>query len=339
MCEKMNKLKAGLIGCGSIANYAHLPNLVKIENVDLAWVADIIEERAVEASKKYNVPKYTLDYHEILEDPEIDFVVITTPPDTHVDIAIDALKSGKHIFLEKPVAATLEDAVRLYNFAKGKDLKIGLGFCLRFHGMFKFVKELIVNGTVGEPIMMWRNAIGAAIGVAAPSRWVFDKKRSGGMLVENAVHIFDAFRWYAGEYESVEAYVKTVTKDLNIEDTVVASLRFRNGCYGSLVQTWVATHSWEAWGIVGRKGTVTVNGYVVGDMRVSWRGEAEREIRIKEDPGVMYFKEMVSFVDSIVNNKPVFADLVDGIRSMEVAIAVQKSGEENRPVKLPLINL
>ncbi len=335
----MKKLKAGLIGCGSIANYAHLQNLVKIDNVDLVWVADIIKEKAVKAAEKYNVPRYTLDYHEILEDPEVDFVVITTPPDTHVDIAIDALKSGKHVFLEKPVAANLDDAVRLYNFARNTDLKMGLGFCLRFHGMFKFVKELIDNGTIGEPTIMWRNAIGAAIGVAAPSRWVFDKRRSGGMMVENAVHIFDAFRWYAGEYESVEAYVKTVTKNLGIEDTVVASLKFRNGCFGSLVQTWTATHSWEAWGIVGTKGTVTVDGYVVGDMKVSWRGEAERIIRIKEDPGVMYYKEMVSFVESILYDKTVFADIVDGIRSMEAAIAVQKSGEENRPIKLPLVNL
>ncbi|OYT31700.1 MAG: hypothetical protein B6U94_02140 [Thermofilum sp. ex4484_79] len=335
----MKKLKAGLIGCGNIANLVHLPHLAKIENVDLTWVCDIVEEKAKEASKKYNVPKYITDYHEVVEDPEIDFVVITTPPDIHVNMTIDALKNGKHVFLEKPIAPNLDDAVKLYNFAKGKeDLKVCLGFCLRFHGMFKFVKELLDN-VIGEPVIMWRNAIGTALGVAAPATWVFDKKRSGGMLVENAVHIFDAFRWFAGEYESVEGYVKTVTSGINIEDTVVASMRFKNDCFGSLTQTWTATHSWEAWGVVGKKGTVTVDGYILGSMRVSWKGEAEREITIKEDPNVMYYKEMVSFVDSIINDKPVFAGLVDGIRSMEAAIAIQISGEEKKPVKLPLVTL
>ncbi|MBO3802796.1 MAG: Gfo/Idh/MocA family oxidoreductase, partial [Candidatus Brockarchaeota archaeon] len=214
--------------------------------------------------------------------------------------------------------------------------KLMPGFCLRYHGMFRYVKHLIGAGKIGPPALMWRNSIGAAIGVLAPAQWVMQKRRSGGMLVENTMHVFDAFRWFAGEYDSVYAKTRTVSKGIEIEDTAVVAMRFKSGAYATITQTWAATHSWDAWGVMGVNGTVTVDGYIGGPMKASWKGESLRVVDVKEDAIVMYRKEMESFVRCILGGRKPEVDVTDALKAQEAATAALRSSEEGRPVKLPL---
>jgi len=334
----MGKVRAAVVGCGNIGTYAHIPNLRSMPDVELISVCDIVEEKAVAASKKYKVGRHDTDYSRIVSDSDIGLVAICTPPDTHLEIASAALEAGKHVFLEKPLAANLQDSVKLYRIAKGSRSKLMPGFCLRYHGMFKFVKHLIDQGKVGTPALMWRNAIGAAIGVLAPAGWVMQKRRSGGMLVENAMHIFDAFRWFAGEYDSVYAETRTVSKGVDIEDTAMVAMKFECGAYATITQTWAATHSWDTWGVMGTNGTVTTDGYIGGPMQVSWKGESLRVVEVKEDAIIMYRKELESFVQSILENTEPEVDVTDALKAMEAAIAALRSSDEKGPIKLPLVN-
>jgi len=333
----MGKVNAAVVGCGNIGTYAHIPNLKSMPNVELVSVCDILEEKAEAVSRKYKVGRYDTDYRRIVSDSGIGLVAICTPPDTHLEIASAALGSGKHVFLEKPLAANLQDSMKLYGIAKGSRAKLMPGFCLRYHGMFKYVKHLIEQGKVGTPALMWRNAIGAAIGVLAPAQWVMQKRRSGGMLVENTMHVFDAFRWYAGEYDSIYAETRTVSKGIDIEDTAMVAMRFKGGAYATITQTWAATHSWDAWGVMGINGTVTVDGYIGGPMQVSWKDESLRVVDVKEDAILMYRKEMESFVQSILGNAEPEVDVTDALKAMEAATAALRSSEEKRPIKLPLV--
>jgi predicted dehydrogenase len=332
----MEKLGAVVVGCGNIGTYAHIPNLKAIAKIDLISVCDVVEERAKAAANRFGVKRYETDYRKFLDDENVGLLAVCTPPDTHLEIAGAALEAGKHVFLEKPLASNIQDSLKLHKVAKKSKGKLMPGFCLRYHGMFRYVKHLIEAGKLGTPELMWRNSIGAAIGVLAPAQWVMQKKRSGGMLVENAMHIFDAFRWFAGEYDSVYAETKTVSEGIEIEDTAMVAMRFRNGAYATITQTWAATHSWDAWGVMGSNGTVTVDGYVGGPMKISWKGESLRVVDVKEDAIVMYRKELESFVERILGGLDPEVNVDDALKAQEAATAALRSSEERKPVKLPL---
>ncbi|MEM4168888.1 MAG: Gfo/Idh/MocA family oxidoreductase [Thermoproteota archaeon] len=333
----MKSLKMAVIGCGNIANYAHLPNVLKIGQ-KLVATCDIIEEKARQAAEKFKAEKFFTDYRKVVELKDLDAVIIATPPDTHREIAVEAIKSNKHVFLEKPLAANLDDAYEIYRQWKKSSVKFAVGFCLRHHGMFKHAKALIENNTVGEPVALWRIAIGTAMGVLPPMGWLIDKKRSGGMVVENTIHMIDAFRWFAGDITSVSANYKTERKGISIEDNAYIVFTHQNNAFSSVLQSWTATHTYESWGIVGKEGTVSVKGYVIGSMEVSGKGKGLEEVDIREDPIVMYEKEMEDFVKSILEDKPVFATPLEGLKAMEAAVAAEKSSKEGKIVKLPLID-
>jgi predicted dehydrogenase len=326
-----------VIGCGNIANYAHLPNLLKTGQ-KLVATCDIVEEKAKQAAEKFKADRFYTDYRKVLELKDLDAVIIATPPDTHKEIAVDAVRTNKHVFLEKPLAANLEDAYEIYSQWKRSNVKFAVGFCLRHHGMFKYAKELVENNTVGEPVALWRIAIGTAIGVLPPMGWLTDRERSGGMVVENSIHMIDAFRWFAGDIASALAQYKTERIGINIEDNAYIVFTHRNNAFSSILQSWTATHTHESWGIVGKQGTVSVKGYVLGTMEVSSRSRGLEEVKIEEDPIVMYEKEMEDFVKSILEDKPVFATPLEGLKAMEAAVAAEKSSKEGKLIKLPLID-
>jgi predicted dehydrogenase len=333
----MKRVNVAVIGCGNVANFVHLPNLLKMEQAHLVATCDIIEERAKQAAEKFKADRFFTDYRKVLELKDLDAVIVTNPPDTHKEIAMDAMKLDKHVFLEKPLANTLDAAYEIYKQWKRSKVKFSVGFCLRHHGMFKYAKELIENNTVGEPVALWRVAIGIAIGVLPPVGWLVDKRRSGGMVVENAIHMIDSFIWFAGDIASALAQYKTERKGISIEDNAYIIFTHRNGAFSSLLQSWTATHTYESWGIVGRNGTVSVKGYVLGTMEISGRDRSPMEVTVKEDPKVMYEKELKDFLNSIVEDKPTFATPLDGLKAMEAAVAAEKSSAEGRMVKLPLI--
>ncbi|MGQ9596300.1 MAG: Gfo/Idh/MocA family protein [Thermoproteota archaeon] len=334
----VEKLNVAVIGCGNVANFAHLPNLLKIKQIDLVATCDKMEERAKQAADRFKANRFFTDYKEVLELKDLDAVIIATPPDTHKEIAIDAIKSNKHVFLEKPLAVNLDDAHEIYKRWKQSNVKFAVGFCLRHHGMFRYAKELIENNVVGEPVALWRIAIGVAIGVLPPMGWLVDKKRSGGMVVENAIHMIDSFIWFANDIASASAQYKTERKGISIEDNAYIIFTHKNGAFSSILQSWTATHTYEAWGIVGKEGTVSVKGYILGTMEISGKDRSPMEVTVKEDPIVMYEKELRDFVRSVLEDKPTFATPLEGLRAMEAAIAAEKSSEEGKPVKLPLID-
>lgn len=106
----MSKIKIGVIGCGSIANSAHIPAYVKNEDAEIKYFCDIKLDRAEKAVKDYNCGTAVEDYHVVINDPEIDAVSVCTPNNMHSIISIDAMRAGKHVLCEKPTARVLSEA-------------------------------------------------------------------------------------------------------------------------------------------------------------------------------------------------------------------------------------
>ena len=106
----MDKIKVAVIGCGTIANAAHIPSYMNNSDVEIKYFCDIIPERAEAAVKQYGCGIAIVDYHEALNDPEVEAVSVCTPNKAHTTITIDALRAGKHVLCEKPAARTYAEA-------------------------------------------------------------------------------------------------------------------------------------------------------------------------------------------------------------------------------------
>ena len=148
----MDKVRIGIIGCGGIANNKHLPALKRIKEVEVVAFCDIIVEKAEEAAKKFGTPdaKVYEDYKELLKDETIDAVNVLTPNRSHSFISIDAMRAGKHVMCEKPMAKTYAEAKEMVQAAKETGKILTIGYQNRYRPDSQYLKRACENGELGE---------------------------------------------------------------------------------------------------------------------------------------------------------------------------------------------
>lgn len=145
----MSKIKIAVIGCGTIANNAHIPAYMDNPDVEIVYFCDILQERAEKAVKQYACGKAVADYQEVLADPEIQAVSVCTPNHMHAQIAMDALRAGKHVLCEKPAARTYAEALKMQEAQHETGLTLNIGVVNRFNQGVNHIKKLIDDGELG----------------------------------------------------------------------------------------------------------------------------------------------------------------------------------------------
>ena len=143
-------MKIGIIGCGTIANNAHIPSYMNNAKAEIKYFCDIIPQRAEAAVKKYNCGIAVTDHKEVLSDPEIEAVSICTPNKAHSEIAIEALNAGKHVLCEKPAARVYSEALKMQEAQHKTGKILNIGVVNRFNMGVNKLKELIDQGELGE---------------------------------------------------------------------------------------------------------------------------------------------------------------------------------------------
>ncbi len=321
------KPRLGLVGVGSMGQI-HLKLLrgSLSDRADLVAVCDVRQE-ALEEAKRMGVKAVYTDYHEMLEKESLDGVIIATPPHLHPSQAVEALRRGLYVLLEKPVAPSMEGVRRVVENAGGR---LMVAFSLRFHELYEKVKRLL-DTRLGRVVMQWH----IALGKLPPTPWIRVKAMSGGMVNENSIHVLYVFYWYAGRVREVYARLWSLTEDVDIEDNAAITLVHEDGAVSMLVHTWTAGHRWRKWGVQAEKGTVTCEGYLSGQYRVSLRSGEIIEEGVYDKPiEDMYARQLSHFIDCIVNGwKPVVNE-DDALHVHMVIDAVHQSAARGEPVKL-----
>jgi len=146
----MKKIRFGVIGCGSIANEYHLPALRRVEGAQLVWACDLIEERAQKAKDDFGFEKYTLDYHDILNDSSIDAVCIFTKIEMHATLCIEAAAAGKHIFSQKPFAYNIEEGRKIIRAVDEAGVKLTPSFMHSYMDGSIVARRIVEEGKIGE---------------------------------------------------------------------------------------------------------------------------------------------------------------------------------------------
>ena len=194
----MEKMKIALIGCGKIANGAHLEALSSMDDVEIKYAVDLIEERAQGACKKFGAKNAITDYKIALEDKEVKAVFVLTPNFSHYTISMDALKAGKHVFCEKPITNTYPLSMEMAEEAKKRNLVLNIGVCNRYHRSVELIKEYVEKGRLGElyhiycSFRCFRSIPG--LGGAFTSK----KESGGGVLIDWGIHFLDLILYITG---------------------------------------------------------------------------------------------------------------------------------------------
>jgi len=183
---KNGKLQIGMIGGGMIAQI-HMKNFQEDQRTEILWLAEINQKTLKQVAKEFAVPNSTRDYKDMLQDPDLDAVVVSTPPDSHYPIGMEVMKAGKHLMLEKPLALTVLEAKKLLaESEKHPNLIITGCSCrhTRLNPKFAYVKKFIDSGKLGRIYHIHHQCIGrqsrGGIEYNPPAKWFLDRKRAGG---------------------------------------------------------------------------------------------------------------------------------------------------------------
>ncbi|NLK07962.1 MAG: Gfo/Idh/MocA family oxidoreductase [Firmicutes bacterium] len=315
-------VKIALVGCGGIGTN-HANKLIQIPDAKIVAAVDIIPERAEKVAELANAKAFT-DYRDAL--PLADAVWVCTPPDSHRDISVDALNANKHVFCEKPMALSLEEADAMIEAAKTNDRLLGIGYCLRFLPWAEKCKEIVESGELGDITVAWI----ARMSSIPPAPWLKDQAASGGMLTEQTTHNLDWLRYVLGDVAEVTGLSKTALPDVTIQDNVVAVLKFARGTIGQIMASWSSASNWLESGLVGTKGVLrTGQGGPITVYPVGGEPKTYEPERID-----MYLKEDEVFIDSIVNNSPYPLDPAEAKESLALSLAILKSAQTGQTITI-----
>ena len=198
----MEKLKIGIIGCGSIANGKHMPSLKRLDTIEIVAFCDIIKERAEASAKEFGSEDARVyeDYNEMLKNEKLDVVHVCTPNNIHAPASIAAMEAGCHVMCEKPMAKTVEQAQAMLDTQKKTGKKLTIGYQCRFSLQQQYLHEACENGELGEIYYAEAEAIRRR---AVPTWGVFlDKEaQGGGPLIDIGTHALDLTLWHMNNYK------------------------------------------------------------------------------------------------------------------------------------------
>lgn len=309
----------------------------EVSEARLVCVADEKEQVARQAGNRLNVDS-VIGYEEALRRKDVDAVSIAVPTDMHSRLVLSALEAGKHIFVEKPLARSLEEARMVAERAASSELVVQVGYMRRFDKIYAEAKKKIMEGHLGKPILY--RAV--AHDPAPPPGWAADPQLSGGIFYDMLSHDFDMARYLiSSEVSTVYALGSSVLyEDIGRKgdyDTVCALLAFESGAYGYVEGIRRSTYGYDLrTEVVGSEATV-----VVGNMSDNMLTFASKEgISHK---GLQWFMERFrnafveedrSFVESILSHSAPKISALDGLRAIEIAEACRTSTRERRKVLL-----
>ena len=334
----METIGIGVIGCGgmgrSLANAANA-----VEGINIICVSDLQAELAQPLADNLET-EYTTDYHEMLENDEINVVLIASPPFLHSQMTVDAAKAGKHVFSEKPMAPTLAACDAMLHAAAENGVKLTIGLVCRYHATHSKVREIVHSGELGTPVNMMVHRIGGPWRGGNRTPWRLERAKSGGSLMEINAHEIDFMRWTFGDVKSVYATGGTyIQDDTDYPDIVLASLNFENGAVGLLHSSHVAAVGGYGGRVDCEKGSIYFPQIWGGDASIQIKPfESEgRSIRISDIkvPSPVQ-QEIRVFVEAVRNDTHPPITGVDGRAAVEIALAAYQSVETGKLVELPL---
>lgn len=329
-------VRLGLVGSGWIGAFHAQSIALRVPGAELVAVADPVPGAAERVADPLGVPRTYLDATDLFADPDVDGVVVSSPAFTHTDLVVAAAEAGKAVFVEKPMALTLEDADRAISAADAAGVPLQVGFNRRFATDFAAAHRLVRGGRVGTPQLLRSLTRDPALSNPGGIKpWT--------IFNETLIHDFDTLNWFNADATPVEvvamadALVAPEFKDGGLLDTAVVTIRYDNGALAVAEANFQASYGYDVRGeVFGSTGMVTA-----GDVRATTtryfgaEGEAAETTRLNIDLfHQAYTDELVSFVDAVRSGEVTGARGEDARAALVLALAARASIERGSVVQL-----
>lgn len=332
----MKKLNVGIIGAGRIGQVHAKSITYHIPQAKIVAISDIYYEGAEKVAESLGIPNAYEDYHEILNNPEIDAVLICSSTDTHADIAVEAAEAGKHIFCEKPVDLTVAKIKKVIAAVEKAGVKLQIGFNRRYDHNFAEIKRLSNDGKLGKLQTI-------KITSRDPEPPSIDYvKVSGGIFLDMTVHDFDMARFIGGEVEEVYANAAVTVDEAIGEagdvDTALIALKFKNGAIGVIDNCRKACYGYdqrlEVFGTGGQASAANDTPTNVSYINENGNMTDKPLYFFLERYMQSFTDEMTEFINAVQNDELTKTTVNDGLEALRLGLAAKLSVKEHRPVKL-----
>lgn len=266
-------VRIGIIGTG-IGAAVHIPVFRQLEDTEIVAIGSRRRERAEELATRHRIDFSSDDYREIVEHPDVDAVVIATPPYLHHPIAIAALEAGKHVLCEKPMARNLAEARDMVNLVRTAGVTAVVNHEYRYMPARHHVKTMMDEGFIGTPhsasIIVFRSSLADPNG--RPFSWLMEREKAGGMLAASGSHYIDLLRWWFGDIKAVAGLTATMVTHrrlpdssemahVDADDNFALMLRFQNGAIATIhVCATASTDAGEEITLSGSNGMILLQG-------------------------------------------------------------------------------
>lgn len=332
----MEKLRIGVVGLGLMGE-RHVRAFDKIPFVELYALCDVNEQLLSDLAEKYDAKPYT-NLEDMLKDPELDAVDIVLPDNMHLNAIELAVKYHKHILVEKPMACILDEANKIHEITKDYDKTFMIGHILRFDPRYAGAKEYVEKGEIGEVVSLYcrRNSP-----ITGPLHYQGDTDLSMHVMV----HDIDAAQWIVGSRIRT-VYAKAtnkVLKDYNMTDAIHALCTFENGLVATFEACWVLPVATpgsidDKMEIIGTKGSIYTDSCDKGLTKITAeRAEAPDSRHWPELNGTIsgaLYEELTYFVNCIIKGEKSMISSYDGLSTIQVVDAIERSISEGREVNV-----
>jgi len=343
---KNRPIRVGIVGCGRISKN-HFGSLEKhASDMELVSVCDIDAARLAEHEQQYAVPGYR-NLEDMLQQEKLDVVSICTPSGLHPDQVVQCAGAGVHVLTEKPMATRWQDGLRMVRACDEAKVRMFVVKQNRRNTTLQLLKRAVQEGRFGKIYMVHLNVFWTRPQEYYDSaKWRGTWELDGGAFMNQASHYVDLLDWLIGPIASVQAMTGTLARDIEVEDTGILNVRWRNGGLGSMAVTML-TYPKNMEGsitILGESGSVRVGGMAVNEIQ-HWEFadkcdyDAQIEDANYQTTSVygfghpLYYKNVV---DVLRGNAEPEVDGREGLKSLEVLIAAYLSARDGRTINLPL---
>jgi 1,5-anhydro-D-fructose reductase (1,5-anhydro-D-mannitol-forming) len=323
-----------IIGPGRISDTQMAPGITASPDGYLRAVVSRDQGRAEAFAEKYGAEVATTDYAAALADPKVDCVFIGTPNAQHPEQVTQALRAGKHVLCDKPLATTIAEAEKLLEVAAQTGRKLGTGFMSRHHPAHQEARRLLAEGAIGDVLLIEAEF---SPGVSHPLPWRTQEGLAGAEALYNVtVHPLDLVRYLLAD----EAAEVTALNDCKPGDWMdlmnLVLLRFQRGTLGYVQANQKVPNPRPDLRIYGTNGNIvgvrTARPAFVGELRVKI-GDAEEQVT-EYDGRDAYHREVQAFNRAVIEDKEPNASALDGLRSVQITEAVRRSQREGVRVSL-----
>lgn len=343
---KDRKIRVALTGCGRISKNHFAAIEQHSDNLELVAVCDNNQDRLSQAMQTTGVSGFN-NLTRMLEQTNADLVVLTTPSGLHPAQAIEIAKSGRHVMTEKPMATRWEDGKSMVQACDNAGTRLFVVKQNRRNATLQLLKRAVEKKRFGRIYMVtinvfWTRPQNYYDSDSWRGTWEFD----GGAFMNQASHYIDLLDWLIGPVESVQAYTGTLARNIEVEDSGVALVKWRSGAMGS-VNVTMLTHPQNMEGsitIIGEKGTARIGGVAVNEIQHWEFAEPDEDDKAVKNASYqttsVYGFGHPLYYDNVIRvlrgEAEPDTDGREGLRSLEVIIAMYRAARDGKRVSLPL---